>query len=81
MTYGLQICKMHGMTAASKSTVQKLVQARTNRDLAEHLRELYVDRRWTDQEIADHLGVHRMTISAWRREFGIDRSERKAALA
>jgi len=69
------------MTAADKSTVQRLVQARTGRPLEEHLRELYIERRLTDQEIAGLLGVHRMTISAWRRDFGIDRSERKAALA
>lgn len=64
-----------------KSTVQRLVQLRTGRPIEEHLRELYIDKRLTDQEIADAWGVHRMTVAAWRREFGIDRSDRKTALA
>jgi hypothetical protein len=75
------MCKIHTMTAADKSTVQRLVQLRTGRDLEEHLRELYVERRLTDQEIAGLLGVHRMTVGEWRREFGIDRSARTASLA
>jgi len=66
---------------ADKSTVQRMVQARTGRDIEEHLRELYVERRHSDQEIADAWGVHRMTISMWRREFGIDRADRKTVLA
>lgn len=59
-----------------KSTVQRLVQERNGRDLAEHLRELYVERRFTDQEIADAWGVNRMTIVDWRKQFGIDRTQR-----
>lgn len=58
-----------------------MVEERTGRSLEQYLRELYVDRRLTDQEIGDLLGVHRMTVSAWRSQFGIDRSGRKAALA
>jgi transposase len=64
-----------------RSYPQQIVEGRTGRDIAEHLRELFVDRRWTDGEIADHLGVSRSTIIAWRRQFGIDRADRKAALA
>lgn len=64
-----------------KSLAQQLVEVRTGRPIEEHLRELYVERRYTDQEIADLLGVARSTIRTWRAEYGIDRSERKAALA
>lgn len=64
------------MDDADKTTVQKLVQQRTGRDLGEHLRELYVDRRLTDREIAQALGVHRMTIVEWRKAFGISRADR-----
>lgn len=64
-----------------KSPSQQLVEARTGRDLVSHLRELYVERRFTDQEIADAWGVARSTVRTWRAEFGIDRADRKAALA
>lgn len=72
---------MHSMSGSDKSNVQKLVQARTGRDLEEHLRELYIEKRLTDQEIADLLLVNRMTVGEWRRQFGIDRTQRTAALA
>jgi len=71
-----------------KSRTKSLVEAHTGRDLAEHLRDLYVARRYTDQEIAkllsDLIGppaIARSTVVSWRREYGIDRTDRKAALA
>lgn len=63
-----------------KSATQRAVQARIGRDLAEVLRELYVEKRWTDQEISVELDVARSTVRTWRGEFGIDRSARRAAL-
>jgi transcriptional regulator with XRE-family HTH domain len=69
------------MAEMRKSTVQRMVQERTGRDIESHLRELYVARRLTDQEIASLLGISRVTVGEWRRQFGIDRTERKAALA
>lgn len=63
-----------------KSYAQQAVEARTGRELVGHLRELYVERRWTDQEIANLLGVSRSTVRTWRAELGIDRAERRAAL-
>lgn len=69
------------MSDDDKSTAQRLVQARTGRDLGDHLRELYVERRLTDREIAQLLGVARSTVRQWRGEFGIDRSQRTAVLA
>ena len=64
-----------------RSYPQQIVEAKTGRDVAEYLRELFVDRRLTDDEIADLFGVSRHTILAWRRQFGIDRAHRKAATA
>ena len=42
------------------------------------LRELYVERRHSQQEIAQALGVHRMTVADWLREYGITRDDRPA---
>lgn len=65
----------------SPTHAQELVALRTGRDLAEYLRELYVDQELSQGAIADLLGVSRLTVAMWLREFGIDRSDRKAALA
>jgi transposase len=40
------------------------------------VRELYVDKRHSDQEIADALGVNRVTVTKWRKRWGITRDER-----
>jgi transposase len=64
-----------------KSYAQRLVQARTGRDLEEHLREMYIARRYSDREIAELLGVSRTTVRQWRGEFGIGRDERTATLS
>lgn len=77
---------MTGMTTSGKSAAQLLVEARTGRDLETMLRDLYIARRWTDQEIADHLrstyglDVSRTSINAWRVDLGIDRSQRRTVL-
>jgi hypothetical protein len=62
------------------SATRELVRLRTGREVEPYVRELYVERRWTDQEIADHLKVDRVTVNKWRREWGIARSDRTAAL-
>lgn len=72
----MQHCRM-----PDKSAAQRLVQRVTGRDLTEYLREQYVNRRLTDQEIADELGVERATITLWRKQTGVDRAERKATIA
>ena len=54
-----------------KSRAEQVVEQATGRDLPELLRELYVERRWTDQEIADHIKVHRVTVTGWRKDFGM----------
>lgn len=67
-----------------KTPTQTALQVVTGRDLSALLRELYVERRWTDQEIADHLSgvseivVSRSTVRTWRADFGIERSARRA---
>jgi DNA-binding XRE family transcriptional regulator len=66
------------MSDGRKSYAQVLVEERTGRSLPDLLRELYVAKRHTQQEIADALGVGRMTVNAWLREFDITRDDRSA---
>lgn len=42
------------------------------------IRELYIDKRHSDQEIADALGVNRVTVTKWRHRWGISRDDRPA---
>jgi len=42
---------------------------------------LYVDYRHTDQEIADALGLHRVTVTRRRLALGVTRRDRKPASA
>lgn len=64
-----------------KSYLQEVLTMRTGRDMGEYLRELYVQRRYTDQEIADLLGTNREAVTTLRKRLGVDRAERKAAIA
>lgn len=64
------------MHDGSKTFAQKAVQASTGREPADLLRELYVEKRHSQEEIARSLGVSRATIQAWLRDFGISRSDR-----
>jgi uncharacterized protein YjcR len=57
---------------------QEVSQRNAGRDVPELLRELYIDRRFSDSEIAEALGVSRVTINTWRREWGINRDDRPA---
>jgi DNA invertase Pin-like site-specific DNA recombinase len=61
-----------------KSYAKELVRRQTGREVADVLRELYLDKRHTQQEIADALGVSRMAIGAWLAEYGISRDDRPA---
>ena len=40
------------------------------------IRDLYLDKRHSDQEIAEALGVNRVTVTKWRRRWGIRRDDR-----
>jgi DNA-binding transcriptional regulator LsrR (DeoR family) len=64
------------MNTRIKSRTEQVVERRTGRDLGELLRELYVDQRHTQEEIARALGVHRVTVNQWLASFGIDRDDR-----
>ena len=74
------MCRMNGMGRKSYSEV--LVTERTGRaDIETFLRELYLDRRWTQNEIADHLGVTRSIVGYWFKRYGISRDDRQTAVA
>lgn len=66
------------MQDGSKSYAQVLVEERTGRELTDLLRDLYVDKRHSQDEIARALQVSRASISSWLREYGITREERPA---
>lgn len=54
---------------------QALVTLRTGRPVEELLFELYVTRRRSQAYIAAELGVTRMTVAMWLRQFGIERPD------
>lgn len=59
-----------------KSYAQELVQRDTGREVPELLRDLYIARRHSQQEIADALGVSRAQIQYWLRQYAISREDR-----
>lgn len=67
------------------SYLQEVIALRSGRDLETLLRELYIEKRWTDREIAEHLGgfskmgLSRQIVQQWRAGFGITRKSRKVA--
>lgn len=61
-----------------KSRAEQVVERRTGREIAELLRELYIDQRHTQEEIARAIGVHRITVNKWLAEYGITRDDRPA---
>lgn len=71
------------MTDDRKSHAKNAVRIATGREVPDLLRELYVDKRHSQKEIAVGLAklgvsVHRMTINAWLAEYGISRDDRPA---
>jgi DNA invertase Pin-like site-specific DNA recombinase len=69
---------MQDMTSRGKSHAKELVRRTTGREPDDVLRELYVVRRHSQEEIAEALGIHRMTVGLWLREYGITRDDRPA---
>jgi len=59
-----------------KNYAKDAVHARTGHEVPDLLRELYVDRRHTQEEIADAIGVTRSLVAQWLREYGITREDR-----
>lgn len=66
------------MPESRKSYAKEAVAARTGRELGDLLRELYIDRRLSDREIAEAIGATRALVNLWRREYGITRDDRPA---
>lgn len=61
---------------ARKDYAAELVFARTGREVPDLLRELYVERRHSQQGIADALGVTRHQVYVWLGRYGISRQDR-----
>jgi hypothetical protein len=67
-----------------KTGLQMAVQQSTGREIEELLRELYVAKRHSDQEIADAFSklvgtdISLSAIRVWRERFGISREDRPA---
>lgn len=58
----------------NRTHAQELVSLRTGREPRELLQELYVTERRSQADIAAELGVSRMTVAMWLREYGIVRA-------
>ncbi len=54
-----------------KSREEQAIEARLGRDIADVLREMYHDRRLSQAQIADELGVSRSTVVEWMQRRGI----------
>lgn len=61
---------------AQTSHAKELVRRRTGLDVPELLRTLYVDQGHSQEEIAEAIGVHRITVGIWLREYGLTRPGR-----
>lgn len=61
---------------SGKSYAKELVKRSTGREVPELLRELYIDKRHTQHEIAEALDVSRDTVVRWLAEYGITRDDR-----
>lgn len=59
-----------------KDYAAELVLERTGREVPDLLRELYVERRHSQQGIADALGVTRHQVYVWLGRYGISREDR-----
>lgn len=57
----------------NRTHAQELVALRTGRPVADVLRDLYVDQRLTQEQVAAELGITRMTAVRWLAEYGIKR--------
>jgi hypothetical protein len=59
--------------APNRTHAQELVTLRNGRPVEELLRELYVEQRLSQVAIAAELGITRVTVAMWLREFGLER--------
>lgn len=61
--------------APNRTHAQELVTLRTGRPVDQVLRDMYLERRLSQAEIAAELGITRVTVAMWLREFGIERPD------
>lgn len=59
-----------------KSTEPTAVPSSNEGHIESVVRDLYLEKRHSDQEIAAALGVHRVTVTKWRKRWGIARDDR-----
>lgn len=57
---------------------ERMVEREFGKTAEALLREFYAA-RWTQEEIADELGVSRMTVYRWSLRYGLERRRRQAA--
>ena len=62
--------------AGNKTYARDAVRARLQQDLDVALRELYVDKRFSQAEIAAALGIPRSMVGRWLADYGITRDDR-----
>lgn len=55
----------------NRTHAQALVALRTGKPVEQVLRELYVERGLSQADIASELGITRVTVAMWLRQFGI----------
>ena len=60
---------------------KEAVRLRTGRDPDELVKELYVEKRYSQQEIATALGVSRSLIAKWLGDQGLGRDDRDPLVA
>jgi transposase len=66
--------------ADGNSATKELVTLRTGREVPALLRELFLEKGYSDREIAQAIGVSRDTVNKWRKEYGIKGDDRPAPL-
>lgn len=69
------------MEMQRKTWSKEAVRLRTGRDPDDLVRELYVEKRYSQQEIATALGVSRSLVAKWLGEQGLGRDDRDPLVA
>lgn len=57
----------------NRTHAQALVSLRTGKPVEQVLRELYIDQGLSQVEVAAELGITRVTVAMWLREFRIEK--------